>query len=874
MRTETAPVINHLCDYQPPAFLVDRVELVVNLQEVGTEVRARLMLRPNPAGQGGPLRLDGEDLETLSLVLDGHCLEPGDWYLDKGQLVIGQLPQVPFVLESLVQIAPETNKALEGLYRSGNIFCTQCEAEGFRRITWFPDRPDVLATYLVRIEADESRYPVLLANGNSLESGSLGNGRHYAIWEDPFPKPCYLFALVAGDLAFVEDWHRTPSGQDVRLRIYVEHKDLDKCGHAMASLKKAMCWDEECYGLECDLVVYNIVAVDDFNMGAMENKGLNIFNSKCVLARPETATDADFLSIEGIIAHEYFHNWSGNRVTCRDWFQLALKEGLTVFRDQAFSADMNSAGVQRIQDVRVLRSHQFAEDDGPMAHPVRPDSYEEINNFYTLTVYEKGAELARMLATLIGPDAWRRGADLYFSRHDGQAVTIEDFLACMAEVSGRDLSQFLRWYQYAGTPHIAVVMDFDAKARRLHLQLGQRLPDTPGQTNKPALHIPLLVGLLGADGKDVLPEGSRLLELTEASQGFVFENIKESPILSLNRGFSAPVRLEYEHSDAELCFLMQHDPDGFNRWDAAQSLAQRSLLGSIADIQAGKGPGAPALWLASFASLIQQDLADAALLAETLTLPSESYLGDLMTQVDIEAIHKARMALMCQSGLHAWDWLLACYQRNRNTRGDDISPTAMGQRRMKNLALAYLVATDREEAFDLCLQQYQKAENMTDSLAALALLADSEHPERPVVLADFESRWQSDALVMDKWFAVQAQSSRADTLAQVQKLMRHPAYNLENPNKVRALIGSFCAANPLRFHALDGSGYRFLTDQVLKLDASNPQVAARLLRVLSRWQRYDSARQALMKEQLERVLAHSGLSKDLHEVAGKSLGTA
>lgn len=863
--------MHHLRDYQPPAFLVERVELDFNLKETGTRVDARLRLKPNPQGAGGPLKLDGEGLETLWVKLDSRELGQGDWHLEQGQLVIAQPPNTAFVLETSVIIAPETNKALEGLYRSGGLFCTQCEAEGFRRITWYPDRPDVLATWLVRIEADEVRYPVLLSNGNPLESGSLGNGRHFAIWEDPFPKPSYLFALVAGDLVFVEDWHRTPSGRDIRLRIYVERENLDKCSHAMASLKKSMRWDEEQYGLECDLDVYNIVAVNDFNMGAMENKGLNIFNSKCVLARPDTATDADFLGIEGVIAHEYFHNWSGNRVTCRDWFQLALKEGLTVYRDQEFSADMNSRGVKRIQDVRLLRTHQFAEDDGPMAHPVRPESYEEINNFYTLTVYEKGAELARMLANLIGPRAWRKGADIYFSRHDGQAVTIEDFVACMAEASGRDLSQFLRWYQYAGTPRIGVSMDFDADAGRLALHLTQTLPDTPGQSSKPPLHIPLLVGLLGADGRELLPEGSRLLELREPSQTFVFEQIHEAPLLSFNRGFGAPVKLLYEYSDQALCQLMRHDSDGFNRWDAAQSLAQRVLLAMVADIQAGRAPKASGLWLETIAGLLAEDTDDAALLAETLSLPSEGYLADAMSVVDVEAIHEARQALLAQSAAHAWNALATlCGQE---TRADDLSPAAMGQRRLKNLALGYLVATGKSDAFDLCLAQYRQGRSMTETLAALALLADSDHPERQRVLADFEQRWQGDALVMDKWFSVQAQSSRADTLKQLERLMAHPAFSLENPNKVRALIGSFCSSNPLRFHADDGAGYRFLADQVLKLDGSNPQVAARLLRSMSRWQRYDEGRQKLMRAQFERILAKADLSKDLHEVAVKSLNS-
>ena len=878
MPREANPRTIRLEDYRPPEYLIDTVDLRFDLQPTGTRVQSVLTLRRNPAAAPVEvLRLHGEELNPVWLRLNGVEL-PGDAYSVDGEGLLLQHPPESFVLESEVEIAPETNTALEGLYRSGGMFCTQCEAEGFRKITWFLDRPDVMARFTTRIEADKAACPVLLSNGNPVEHGALPGGRHYAVWDDPFPKPSYLFALVAGDLRCVRDSHTTPSGRTVELGIYVEPENLDKCDHAMASVKKAMRWDEEKYGREYDLDVYNIVAVNDFNMGAMENKGLNVFNSKFVLARADTATDRDYQGIEGVIAHEYFHNWTGNRITCRDWFQLSLKEGFTVFRDQEFSADMGSRGVKRIEDVRLLRSVQFAEDAGPMAHPVRPDSYIEINNFYTPTVYEKGAEVVRMQANLLGPELFRRATDLYFERHDGQAVTTDDFVQCMADASGRDLTQFKRWYQYAGTPRIQASGEYDAAARTYRLSLRQQLPDTPGQTGKPPLHIPVAVGLLGADGRD-LPlrlageaaagEGTRMLELREAEQIFEFVDVPEAPVPSLLRGFSAPVKLEFDYSDAELMFLMARDSDGFNAWDAGQTLAQRVILGMVAAGQTDPG-AVPEVLVAAFRDALSRGAGDPALLAEVLSLPGESYLGDQMAQVDVDGIHAARLAVRQRIGRELGELLRDTIEGLGTPGPYRPEPVAIGKRSLKNLLLGYLMAAGGAEAEELCRAQYRAGENMTDVMAALSLIADSDMPDRPAILEDFAARWQRDPLVMDKWFAVQAMSQRADTLDQVKALQAHAAFSIRNPNKVRALIGSFCSGNPVRFHAADGAGYVFLADRVLDLDPLNPQVAARMLRIMARWRRFDPQRQELMHAQLARIAA-AQVSKDVYEVASKSL---
>ena len=878
MPRDASPRAIHLADYRPPPFLVDSIRLQVDLRERATRVRADLAVRRNPAvpgAQGSALRLSGERLALRSVAMDGRALGPDEYGVDDESLAVHAVPDA-FTLQTEVEIVPEDNTALEGLYTSGSMYCTQCEAEGFRRITYYPDRPDVMARFTTTVVADKARCPVLLSNGNPVAAGDLDAGRHFVTWEDPFPKPSYLFALVAGDLRCIEDRYVTASGREVKLRIYVEPENVDKCEHAMRSLQQAMRWDEERFGREYDLDVYMIVAVNDFNMGAMENKGLNVFNAKFVLARPDTATDRDFLGIQGVIAHEYFHNWTGNRITCRDWFQLSLKEGLTVFRDQEFSADMGSRGVKRVEDVRLLRANQFAEDAGPMAHPVRPDSYIEINNFYTVTVYEKGAEVVRMQANLLGPETFRRAMDLYFARHDGRAVTTDDFVRCMEDASGRDLGQFRRWYSQAGTPELEVSDDYDAEQRTYTLSVRQSCPPTPGQPDKEPLHIPCAVGLLDAQGADLLlrlaGEGApgiatRVLELREPEEVFRFVDVPCRPTPSLLRGFSAPVKVRYDYGDESLMFLMAHDSDGFNRWDAAQLLAQRVILRRVED------PAAPlpAGFIGAFRQALTDARADRALLAEVLTLPSESYLADQMAQVDVDRIHRAREAVKTELATGLRDDLLAVHAACTDAGPYDIEPASIGRRSLRNLALGYLMQTPDAEVAELCLGQYRTAHNMTDRMAALALIADSELPERAPVLADFRAHWQHDPLVMDKWFTVQATARHAETLARVRALLADPAFSIRNPNKVRSLIGAFATGNPVRFHAADGSGYGFLVDRVLELDPANPQIAARLLRALSRWRRFDPARQALMRGQLERVAGTAGLSKDVYEIAARSL---
>jgi len=871
-----------LADYQPTAYLIDTVDLVFELGAEDTRVKSRLGLRRNPAvaERGAALHLDGEALELVSLALDGEPLGANRYQLEpEGGLILADVPDV-FTLDVETRIAPQSNTALSGLYLSGGNFCTQCEPEGFRRITYFIDRPDVMARYTTTITAEKQRYPVLLANGNPVERGDIDARRHWAKWVDPHPKPSYLFALVAGDLVAVEDRFTTRSGKEVALAIWVRRGDEDKCGHAMASLKKAMRWDEEVFGLEYDLDVFNIVAVSDFNMGAMENKGLNIFNTRYVLAKPETATDADYQNIESVVAHEYFHNWTGNRVTCRDWFQLSLKEGLTVFRDQEFSADQGSRAVRRIGDVRMLRAMQFPEDDGPLAHPVRPDSYIRIDNFYTPTVYNKGAELVRMIHTLLGRDGFRRGMDLYIGRHDNQAVTIEDFVAAMQEASGADLGQFKRWYEQAGRPEVTIEDRWDKATKSYELSIAQKVPPTPGQAEQLPMLIPLAMGLLGPDGAE-LPtqleeeaesrDGTRVITLAEARERFRFVNVPAPPVPSLLRGFSAPVKLKDVPLE-RLKFLAINDPEPFARWEAGQQVATRVLLDGIEACRNGE---APAPLDPNIVTALRRILADAerdpAFAAEALTLPSEAFLADQLAVVDVDAIHAARESARVELGRALSMELASAYVALADAGSYRIEGAAIGRRALRNTCLAYLATADAERGAALAKAQFDTRANMTDVLAALTVLADLDRPERPAALARFYAAWSRDELVIDKWFALQARSSLPGTPNRVRELTLHPAFERKNPNRVRALVGAFAQGNQIRFHDASGAGYVFLADEVITLDPINPTTAARLVQPLGAWRRHDPTRQALMRRELERVLATPDLSKNTYEMVSKSL---
>ncbi|TBV03787.1 aminopeptidase N [Phytopseudomonas dryadis] len=884
MRTEQSKTI-YLKDYRAPDYLIDETHLTFELFEDHTLVHAQLVMRRNPelSAELPVLSLDGQQLELLRITLDDRELTAADYQLSDSHLTL-QPTQASFVIDSTVRIHPESNTALEGLYKSSGMFCTQCEAEGFRKITYYLDRPDVMSKFTTTVSGDKQKYPILLSNGNPIASGSEEGGRHWATWEDPFKKPAYLFALVAGDLWCVEDKFTTLSSREVTLRIYVEPENIDKVQHAMDSLKKSMKWDEEVYGREYDLDIFMIVAVNDFNMGAMENKGLNIFNSSCVLARAETATDAAHQRVEAVVAHEYFHNWSGNRVTCRDWFQLSLKEGFTVFRDAEFSADMNSRTVKRIEDVAYLRTHQFAEDAGPMAHPVRPDAYMEISNFYTLTIYEKGSEVLRMIHTLLGNQAFRKGSDLYFERHDGQAVTCDDFVKAMEDASGIDLTQFKRWYTQAGTPRLAVSEAFDATARTYTLNFTQSCPATPGQSDKLPFVIPVELGLLDARGND-LPlrlQGeaaasgtSRVLSVTEAQQSFTFVDIAEQPLPSLLRGFSAPVKLSFPYDRDQLMFLMQHDSDGFNRWEAGQQLSVQVLQELIGQQQRGEALVLDQRLVTALRSLLQDGRLDQAMVAEMLSLPGEAYLTEISEVADVEAIHGAREFARQQLAEALFEPLWQRYQANREvSKGTPYVAEAehFARRSLQNIALSYLMLTGKPEVLAATLEQYEACDNMTERLTALAVLVNSPfEAERGKALEAFAEHFKDNALVMDQWFSVQAASTLPGGLQRVQALMQHPAFTLKNPNKVRALIGAFAGQNLVNFHLADGSGYRFLADQVITLNALNPQIASRLLAPLTRWRKYAAARQALMKAELERILASGELSADVYEVVSKSL---
>ena len=874
------PAATRLEDYALPPFLIDEVDLDFELDEARTLVRAKLKVRRNPAAApAADLVLDGRGLDTHAVRIDGEPVSGNRVEIAAETLTLRDAPDA-FVLDTEVAIGPGANKSLEGLYASSGNLCTQCEAEGFRKITWFLDRPDVMARYRTRIAADPRRFPVMLSNGNDVDHGALDDGRRYVVWEDPFPKPSYLFALVAGRLECVEDSFTTRSGREVALRIYVEAHNLDRCGHAMRSLKHAMRWDEDVYGLEYDLDIFMIVAVDDFNMGAMENKGLNVFNSVYVLARPDTATDNDFAAIEAVIAHEYFHNWTGNRVTCRDWFQLSLKEGLTVFRDQEFSADMTSRAVKRIRDVRLLRTHQFAEDAGPMAHAVRPDSYIEISNFYTVTIYNKGAELIRMLHTLLGDEGFKAGIRLYFERHDGEAVTTGDFVGAMEAASGMNLGQFRRWYTQAGTPVLTARGAYDAARSQYVLDIEQRTPPTPGQPEKLPLHVPVRVALLGEDGRNVplhcaesglAGENEAVFDVREPRHTFRFSNVPARPVPSIARGFSAPVKVEIERGDDELAFLIAHETDPFNRWDAAQEYSTRLMLAMVEDRLAGADLDLPDAFALAMRALLLDDTIDPAFAAEALALPSESNLADRMEVIAVEAIHDVREAVRATLALRLEDAFAFVYDANRSRGPYRFDAEGAGRRGLQNLCLGYLMELDDPAIRSNCRHQLETADNMTDALAALACFANVRGTQREERLAWFEARWKDDPLVLDKWFALQATSRLPDTLDRARKLLRHRRFDIENPNRVRALIGAFCHANQRRFHDASGEGYRFLSEHVLAIDAFNPQSAARLLSAASRWRRLDAARGALLRGELERILAVPKLSKDCYEVAKKFL---
>ena len=915
MKTQTPQTI-YLKDYRPPQFLIDTVDLHIDLAEEWTTVKAELNFRRNPASaeNSKTLVLNGHKMELMAVILDNVELTQDQYQVDESQLTINDVPE-KFVLSTEVRIQPQNNTELEGLYKSSKLFCTQCESEGFRKITYFLDRPDVMSLYNTTISADPQLYPVMLSNGNLLDSGKLTDGRHWVKWEDPFPKPAYLFALVAGDLLHIEDSFRTSSGREVKLQIYVEAENIEFCDHAMRSLKESMRWDEERFGREYDLDLFMIVAVNDFNMGAMENKGLNIFNSKLILASQETATDTDFYNIQGVVGHEYFHNWSGNRVTCRDWFQLSLKEGFTVFRDQEFSSDLNSRAVQRIADADRLRVHQFPEDAGPMSHPIRPDSYMEINNFYTMTVYEKGAEVVRMIYTLLGRENFRKGTDLYFDRHDGQAVTCDNFVAAMEDANGVDLQQFRRWYGQSGTPELHIRGSHDPEAKTYSLTVRQSCPDTAGQKGfgaekskndvhekqtapveiqnskqnahhsfqKQPFHIPLALGLLAADG-DTLPlkltgctaeknQDTIILELRKQSETFVFENIPAAPVPSLLRGFSAPVKLLFDYSIADLAFLLANDTDEFNRWEAGQQLMIRISLEQIQRFQNHEPFNLPSELGNAFRSLLNQiQEGDSALLALALSFPNEPYLGEFMDVIDVDAIHETRTFLRKELAQKLQPEFEKTYLEFQEEGAFKIDQQSMGRRSLKNVCLSYLSELGSLDIRKLTQTQFRKNENMTDVAGALGVLTHLDCPERETAFSEFENRWRKNTVVMDKWFALQAISCLPKTLDHVRKLTSHSAYEENNPNKIRALISTFSRFNQLRFHAADGSGYDFLAEQVLRLDPLNPQTAARLVSVFNNWKSFAAANKTKMNDQLQRIVKTPNLSGDVFEIVSKALG--
>ncbi|MDQ0454259.1 aminopeptidase N [Rhizobium paknamense] len=880
MRTETGQVIN-LADYRPTDFVLERVDLTFELDPTETKVEARLIFhRREDADPAAPLVLAGEDLVLVSLLFDQMEMEPGRYHVSPDSLTINDLPKSePFEITITTMINPEANTQLMGLYRSNGVYCTQCEAEGFRRITYFPDRPDVLSVYTVNIIADKAANPLLLSNGNFLGGAGYGEGKHFAAWFDPHPKPSYLFALVAGDLGVVEDTFTTLSGREVALKIYVEHGKEPNAAYAMDALKRSMKWDEEVFGREYDLDIFMIVAVSDFNFGAMENKGLNIFNDKYILADPETATDQDYANIEAIVAHEYFHNWTGNRITCRDWFQLCLKEGLTVYRDHEFSADQRSRAVKRIAEVRHLRSEQFAEDAGPLAHPVRPAAYKEINNFYTTTVYEKGSEVTRMIATILGADLFKKGLDLYFERHDGQAATVEDFVQCFADVSGRDFTQFSLWYNQSGTPQISVETAFDAAAKTFTVNLGQSIPPTPGQPVKQPMHIPLKFALLGADGAGLAPTtitggdvSEDVLHLTLQNQSFTFSGIAEQPVLSLNRGFSAPVTLHFSQSPEALSLIARHENDLFSRWQALTDMALPVLTAAAKAAGNGSEIVPDAVLKQTLLTVAADDSLEPAFRAQALTIPSEMDIARAIgSDIDPDAVHRARQTILGDIALTGADTFATIYQSMQDKGAFSPDAASAGKRALKNAALSYLAHASKSPT--AAAQAFADADNMTDLSQALSVLAQHfpDAEETQAALSSFESRFNGNPLVMDKWFSIQAGIPGEKALARITALMAGPHFNAGNPNRVRALIGSFAFSNPTGFHRPDGEGYRFLAGEILFHDKRNPQLAARLLTSMRSWRMLEKNRAAHAKAALETISTADGLSNDVRDIVDRIL---
>jgi aminopeptidase N len=872
MRTDTPQPVR-LSEYKPPAFLIDEVHLDFMLEPATTRVKARLAIRRN-GEHAEPLVLDGVRLKAVSVAIDGQALEASAYEIDDEHLSIAATPDA-FSLETEVEIDPEANTALEGLYMSGGRFCTQCESEGFRKITWFADRPDVLSRFTVRVEGDAAIYPRLLSNGNLLEAGLAPGGRHYAVWSDPFPKPCYLFALVAGELDELADSLVTMSGRTVALRIYVDPGMAPRAAYAMDALKRSMKWDEDTFGREYDLDLFMIVAVRDFNFGAMENKGLNIFNSSLLLADQATATDYDYERIEGVIAHEYFHNWTGDRITCRDWFQLCLKEGLTVFRDQSFSADQRGHAVKRIQDVRMLRARQFPEDAGPLAHPVRPSSYLKIENFYTATIYEKGAEVIRMLKTLLGDEDFRRGMDLYFDRWDGHATTVEAFIQCFAEVSGKDLTDFFAWYEQAGTPEVSIAKVYDEAAQTLELTIDQAVAPTPGQPDKRPLPIPLSIGLLDDEGR---AQSFRFAGGDASEQALIvvdkphtvvqLEGVARRPVLSAMRGFSAPVKLVTDSEPKDRYVLMASDADLFNRWEAGQDLARDLIL--------ARADGRPdevgeERFAAAMGRALADQSADPAFKAQALSLPSEADLAMAQDPADPAAIHQARDALRARLAVHLSELLHRLHGGLQEAGEFSPDSASAGRRALRNGALELLAADPHADNRERAIGHFRAAANMTDAMGGLNALMLMGGEEFETALTEFYERWKDEPLVIDKWFSVQARSTAEDAIGRVLGLTAHPAFDAKNPNRLRSLVGGFASANPARFHDPSGAGYRFLADQILAVDAFNPMTAARLIEPLGGWRRYRPELGALMRAQLQRIVDTPGLSKNVFELASRSL---